>query len=78
MPVEYLCVLLSAAEVEEKWVVVMGPVVHAAQPPHCRGQKETLTLEEPIVQRAARHSTSRLQSNGHLGNAGVVSYDAVV
>lgn len=69
---------LSAAEVEEKWVVVMAPVEDAAHPPHCRGQKETLALEGPMVRKAAKHSTSRLQSNGHLGNAGVVSCDAVV
>jgi len=75
MRVVYLCVLPSAAEFEEQWVVVMGPAVHAAHPPHCSSQKESLTLEEPV---AARHLTSRLQSNGHLGNADVVSYDAVV
>jgi hypothetical protein len=73
--VAYLCVLPSAAEVEEKRVVVMGLVVHAAHPPHCWSQKETLTLEEL---RAARHSISRLQSDEHLGNAGAVSHDEVV
>ena len=79
MPVVYWCVLLSAAEeVEEKSEVVMDPVVHAARPPRCQGQKETLTLEGLIAWRVARHSTSRLQPNGHLGSAGVVSYDAVV
>lgn len=77
MPVECLCVLLSVEEVEEKWVVVMGPAVHAAHPLRCWGQKETLTLERPMDRRAARHSTSRLQPNGHLGSAGAVSYDAV-
>jgi hypothetical protein len=76
--VECLCVLLSVGEVEEKWVVVMGPAVHAAHPLRYRGQKETLTLEELMDQRAARHSASRLQPNGHLGRAGAVSYDAVV
>jgi hypothetical protein len=77
MPVGYWCVLPSAAEeVEEKWVVVMSPVVHAAHPPHCRGQRKS--LEGPMVRRAARHSTSRPQPNGHLGSAFAVSYDAVV
>lgn len=78
MPVGYWCVLLSAAEeVEEKWVVVMSPVVRAAHPPHCRGQKKS--LEGPMVRRAAKHSTSRLQpKNDHLGSAFAVNYDAVV
>jgi len=77
MPVGYWCVLLSAAEeVEEKWVVVVSPVVHAAHPPRCRGQKKT--LEGPMVRKAARRSTSRLQPNGHLGSACAVSYDEVV
>lgn len=78
MPVECPCVLLSAEEVEEKWIVVMGPAVHAAHPLRCRGQRETLALEGLMDRRAARHSTSRLQPNGHLGSACVVSYDAVV
>ena len=78
MRVEYLCVFLLAEAVEEKWMEVMGPVVHAAHPPRCRGQKEILTLEELMVRRAARHSTSRLHPNGHWVSAGAVSYDAVV
>ena len=72
MPVEYPCVLLSAEEGEERWIVVMGPAVHAAH--QC--QRETLVLL--VDRRAVKHSTSRLRPNGHLGSAGVVSYDAVV
>ena len=76
MPVEYPCVLLSVEVVEERWIVVMSPAVHAAHPMCCRCQRETLALL--VDRRAVRHSTSRLQPNGHLGSAGVVSYDAVV
>jgi len=56
---------------------VMGPLVHAAHLRRCRGRKETLTLEELMVRRAVRHSTSRLHLHGHLVSAGAVSYDAV-
>ncbi len=75
MPADYLCVILSQVAIEERWVVVVSPVVHAAHSPHCRYRKETLTL---MVQRATMHSASRLQSIGHLGNADTVSYDAAV
>lgn len=58
-------------------VIVRGPVVGAALPPHCQVAGVTSALDVPIVWRGMMGSLLHLRLTRHLANAVVVSYDVV-